>query len=76
MKSCLTCDYWAGKQSSPNVRSGLRYDECRRHAPVLLVLCMPAQYPETHFPITNESQWCGDYAASPRAPGSLAGEGA
>ncbi len=61
MKNCNQCKFWSGRDTNPNATNGLKYGECRRNAPVVIVLSMPAQYPESHFPVTTEDLWCGEW---------------
>lgn len=58
---CLNCRCWSGMDSKPNISSGLRYGDCRRRSPSLVVLTIPAQYPETHFPLIAEDGWCAEF---------------
>jgi hypothetical protein len=54
-KSCAQCQHW-------NPEAGGK-GECRAHAPQTIVFKIDdkTQF-ETVFPVTSESDWCGEFA--------------
>jgi len=53
--TCASCRHWAKSTGSSS------YGECRRHAPVVLNRAPPILQKIHEFPVTYDSEWCGDY---------------
>lgn len=52
---CAACKHWSHEA---NAEQG----ECRRHAPQTLVFTIDAETKfESRFPVTNASDWCGEF---------------
>jgi hypothetical protein len=57
-RSCDTCGFW-DKVSVDSREIGWGF--CRRNAPVVICMTPNAQYPETYWPSSQQSDWCGEY---------------
>ena len=53
--ACERCIYWEAF-----VEGLVDYGFCRRHAPPAVTIAKAAQY-EARWPLTEESEWCGEY---------------
>jgi hypothetical protein len=52
---CTSCVFFSANTMQPGV------GQCRRHAPILV---MTERGVRTQWPMTNERNWCGDYAST------------
>lgn len=50
MKKCLTCRFWYKEDS-----------ECRRYPPTVVYDPQRFMGMSFQYPITNETEWCGEY---------------
>jgi hypothetical protein len=57
-KTCSTCKYWNKFNSDPE-------GECRRNAPNARVEQRDSKYRSINWPITIETDWCGDHTSVP-----------
>ena len=56
-KACSACVYWKTNSATEG--------ECRRHAPQTLIFKVDGDVEyRSKFPITEASDWCGDYFAN------------
>jgi hypothetical protein len=55
---CQKCRFW-------NAKHDFGSGECRRHAPVVFKEADPAYERNFVFPLTNYSDWCGDFQPEP-----------
>lgn len=61
---CWTCKYWRAENPWPDGTS-THLGNCKRHAPAVVepsAFVNPGS-PRTVWPITWESDWCGDFTA-------------
>ena len=54
--TCADCVYWEAFVEG----LGGNYGFCRRHAPPAVTVAKAAEY-EARWPLTEESEWCGEY---------------
>ena len=54
--ACEQCIYWEAFVEG----LGGNYGFCRRHAPPAVTIAKAAEY-EARWPLTEESEWCGEY---------------
>ena len=54
--ACEQCIYWEAFVEG----LGGNYGFCRRHAPPAVTIAKAAEH-EARWPLTEESEWCGEY---------------
>lgn len=55
---CGNCRFWDSLGPIPGDERGEQRGNCRRHAPVLVMI---GTLQQSRFPVTNELHWCGDW---------------
>lgn len=68
---CATCRFWSSWTQQPGNNTGPSIGDCRRHAPVLVPILVPAPAGitlhvtpaqlKTKWPSTNASNFCGEH---------------
>ena len=53
--TCISCEFW--KQDDEIHNQG----ECRVRSPVCLVIVEANSTVETHWPVTDRNDWCGEF---------------
>ena len=66
MSKCGDCKSWDSKEKP--LRKGLRFRECRRHSPRVVMGMLSKQRnlqkcKLSIFPLTEEFDWCGEFEA-------------
>ena len=54
---CARCVYWNHIEDMPHTGG---FGFCRRHAPLAVTVAKPDEF-EARWPVTCESDWCGEH---------------